>query len=84
VLSGLESPPRETVPVTETRSSQIEEADRLLSERGRQFGRARVALGRSGIAIGFPKDPLLHVSWWVLSAFSLVSIWFWRRHSRDR
>lgn len=45
-------------------------AERLLAERGRDLGggRARVAVGRSGIAVGFPSDPLIHLSWWALAA----------------
>jgi hypothetical protein len=55
--------------------SHVDDAERLLAERGRDLGfaRARVAVGRSGIALGFPKDPMLHVSWWVLSALGLVT-----------
>lgn len=44
----------------------------LLEERGRTFGRVRIAVARSGIAIGFPRDPMLHVSWWALVAIVVV------------
>jgi hypothetical protein len=46
--------------------------ERVLEERGRSFGRVRVAVARSGIAIGFPRDPMLHVSWWALVALVVV------------
>jgi hypothetical protein len=42
-------------------------------------GRVRVAAGRSGVAVGFPNDPLVHVSWWGLVAGALI----WR-HLRRR
>jgi MYXO-CTERM domain-containing protein len=47
----------------------------LLAERGHDLagGRVRVAAGPSGIAVGFPKDPMLHLSWWALLAFALVA-----------
>lgn len=51
----------------------------MLDERGHDFGhpRVRVAVGRSGIAFGFPRDPMLHVSWWAFVAlFALVGIRF--------
>jgi hypothetical protein len=52
--------------VSSTRQDEIE---RLLDERGWNLGagRARIALGRSGIAVGFPRDPMIHVSWWILA-----------------
>jgi len=50
------------------RPDAIEE---LLAERG--FGtRVRVAAGRSGIAVGFPRDPMIHVSWAALLAIAVV------------
>jgi hypothetical protein len=53
------------------RSRRLDEAERLLAERGRVLGfaRARVAVGRSGIVVGFPQDPLIHVSWLVLTGW---------------
>ena len=50
----------------------IENAERLLAERGHTFGSVRVAVGRSGIAVGFPEKPLLHISWWALGALMVV------------
>jgi hypothetical protein len=44
-------------------ASQLDQAERLLSDRGRQIGPVRVAAGRSGLVLGFPRDPMLHVSW---------------------
>jgi hypothetical protein len=46
--------------------------ERMLDERGHTFGRVRIAVARSGIAIGFPRDPMLHVSWWALAAAVVV------------
>ena len=46
--------------------------ERMLDERGHTFGRVRIAFARSGIAIGFPRDPMLHVSWWALVAVLVV------------
>ena len=50
----------------------MENAERLLAERGHTFGSVRVALGRSGVAIGFPERPMLHVSWWAFGALLVV------------
>ena len=52
----------------------MSEVERLLAERGRElrFAPVRVAVGRSGIAVGFPKDPMLHVSWWAMLGFALA------------
>ena len=44
------------------------DVERLLAEQGRTFGPVRIAVGGTGVAIGFPRDPMLHVSWWVLAA----------------
>jgi hypothetical protein len=44
----------------------------MLDEQGRTFGPVRIAVSRSGIAIGFPRDPMLHVSWWALAAAVVV------------
>jgi hypothetical protein len=49
-----------------------ESVARLLEEEGRTFGRMRIAVARSGIAIGFPRDPMLHVSWWAILAVVVV------------
>jgi hypothetical protein len=49
-------------------SNRLEDAERLLDEHGRRLGPARVALGRSGLALGFPRDPMLHISWPALAA----------------
>jgi hypothetical protein len=47
----------------------------LLAERGHDLGlaRIRVAAGRSGVAVGFPEDPMIHVSWWALSALVVLA-----------
>jgi hypothetical protein len=55
------------------RSPRADAIECLLDERGHTFGPVRVAFGRSGIAIGFPRDPMVHVSWWVIAAFVVVA-----------
>jgi hypothetical protein len=58
------------------RSPQIENAQRLLAENGHDVGvfGMRVAAGRSGIAIGFPQDPMVHVSWVVLGGLAVLAV----------
>jgi hypothetical protein len=51
-------------------SSRLAQAERLLDDRGRRIGAIRVAAGRSGVAVAFPRDPMLHVSWVALAAIS--------------
>jgi hypothetical protein len=55
---------------------QLDRAERLLAEHGRDLGigRARVAADRTGVAIGFPADPIVHVSWWVLLALAVLPV----------
>jgi hypothetical protein len=70
--------------VSTPRPEHVIDAERLLDERGRDLGvgRVRVAFGRSGVAIGFPRDPMLHVSWWVLAVIAaLASVRFASRRS---
>jgi hypothetical protein len=71
-------PPREG-----QRSHALEHAEHLLATRGHDlgFGRARVAIGRSGMAVGFPTDPMVHVSWWVLGAIVVAGTWLRRRRA---
>jgi MYXO-CTERM domain-containing protein len=52
---------------------QFDELEHVLAARGRDVGRMRVAAARSGIVVGFPKDPLIHVSWWVLAAAGVLA-----------
>ena len=61
---------------------RLDEIERLLAERGRDLGPlpVRVAAGRSGIAVGFPREPLVHVSWWALAGLALL----WRVLARRR
>ena len=61
---------------------RIETVERLLEERGHDFagGRVRVAAGESGVAFGFPHDPMIHVSWWVLAG--IVALACTRRRLR--
>ena len=54
------------------------DVERLLAEQGRTFGPIRIAVGRTGLALGFPRDPMLHISWWVL-AVVIVAVRLLRR-----
>jgi hypothetical protein len=60
----------ETTAPTSPRADNIE---RLLDERGLAFGPVRIAVGRSGVAVGFPRDPMVHISWWALAAVIVVA-----------
>jgi hypothetical protein len=53
----------------------MDRIETLLAVRGHDLGFAgiRVAAGRSGVAVGFPEDPMIHVSWWVLSALAVLA-----------
>jgi hypothetical protein len=57
-------------------STRIEKVERMLMEHGHElrFTPIRVAVGRSGIAVGFPEDPMFHVSWWVLLALVFLPV----------
>ena len=52
-----------------------DDIERLLADRGHDLAgrRIRVAVVPSGIAVGFPEDPMLHFSWWALLALVLVA-----------
>lgn len=67
----------------EAELTRLEGAERLLADRGRRIGPARLAVGRSGLAVGFPDDPLLHVSWFALAAIGGVSVALARRRARS-
>jgi hypothetical protein len=58
-----------------SRSARFDDLDRLLAERGHDLasGRIRIAAGRSGVAVGFPKAPLIHLAWWALVPLALVA-----------
>jgi hypothetical protein len=58
---------------TAPRSPRTDAVERMLAERGHSFGPVRVAMGRSGVAVGFPRDPMVHVSWWALAAIVVVT-----------
>jgi hypothetical protein len=60
-------------------SRQLERAERLLDDRGRRLGLVRIAAGRSGVAVAFPDDPLLHVSWPALAVACGVLVAIGRR-----
>jgi hypothetical protein len=61
-------------PAAKPQSARLDEVERLLAESGHDLpvARARVAVARSGVALGFPRDPILHLSWWALSAVAGV------------
>jgi len=61
-------------PPAEPGSTRMEKVERMLTEHGHElrFAPIRVAAGRSGIAVGFPEDPMFHLSWWVLLALVLL------------
>jgi hypothetical protein len=61
------------------RSLRTDAVERMLTERGHSFGPVRVAVGRSGVAVGFPRDPMVHVSWWALVAIVVIARIFRRR-----
>jgi hypothetical protein len=63
-------------------SSRIGQAARLLDERGRDVGRLRVAAGRSGVVVAFPRDPMVHVSWLVLAAMTGLAVAIKLRRAR--
>ena len=67
-------------------STRIEKVERLLTEHGHElrFAPIRVAAGRSGIAVGFPEDPMFHVSWWVLLALVSFTAARRRMHRLER
>jgi hypothetical protein len=52
--------------------NRLDAAASLLAERGHDIDPARIAAGRSGVAIGFPEEPLIHVSWLVLAAVAAL------------
>jgi hypothetical protein len=62
--------------------SRFEEIEHVLATRGQSFGLMRVAVTRRGVSVGFPRDPMLHVSWRVISA--IVAIVLAVRLARQR
>ena len=55
--------------------SRIDQVERLLNERGRRIGPVRMAAGPGGVAVAFPRDPVVHVSWAALAAITgLVAV----------
>ena len=61
------------------RSPRADAVERMLAEGGHTFGPVRVAVGRSGVAVGFPRDPMVHVSWWAIAAVVVIVRIFRRR-----
>ena len=68
---------------TETAAARFDDIESLLAERGHDLasGRIRIAAGRSGVAVGFPQKPLIHVSWFALVGI-VVCVGLWRRRRR--
>jgi hypothetical protein len=69
---------------TEPRSARLDELEGLLEAQGHNIGstRVRIAVARSGVVVGFPRDPMIHVSWWVLLAAAVLARAGRRRRSR--
>jgi hypothetical protein len=55
-------------------STRLEHAEELLETHGRRVGPVRVAAGRSGIALAFPRDPMVHISWPALAVISSLIV----------
>ena len=68
-----------------TDGDRFDDIDELLARRGRDVagGRARVAAGKTGIAIGFPEKPVLHVSWGALAGIAVLRAVRRRRRRRN-
>ena len=64
-------------------SERFDDVERLLDDQGHSFasGRIRIAAGESGVAIGFPRRPMIHLSWWALAGIVAV-VCVRRRHRR--
>ena len=56
------------------RSIRIDHAERLLEDHGREVGPVRVAAGKSGFVVGFPRDPMVHISWLALAAVTALVV----------
>jgi hypothetical protein len=63
------------VTAAERGPDRLDHAERLLAEHGHRLGflPVRVAAGRSGVAVGFPREPLVHASWWALLGLAAVA-----------
>ena len=53
-------------------SKHLDNAQRMLDASGVNVGPARVAVGRTGVALGFSESALIHVSWWAIAAALVV------------
>src|SRR5207247_1247926 len=56
-------------------SPHVERAQRMLARGGHDvpFLRPmRLAAGTSGVAVGFPRDPMVHLSWWALAGGAVL------------
>jgi hypothetical protein len=52
----------------------FDELEHALAARGRDLGRMRVATVRSGIVVGFPRDPMIHISWLVVAGLGALAV----------
>jgi hypothetical protein len=61
-------------PSSDPGTERLDAIERMLTESGRDVGStgARVAAGRSGVALRFPGGQMLHVSWLPLCAIALA------------
>lgn len=53
-------------------SEHADSAQRMLDAKGVSVGPVRVAVGRTGVALGFSDSALIHVSWWAIAAALVV------------
>jgi hypothetical protein len=49
-------------------SKHVENAERMLDVSGVNVGPVRVAVGRTGVALGFSENAVIHLSWLALAA----------------
>jgi len=59
----------------------MDNVEQMLADQGHTIGLVRIAFGKSGIAVGFPRDPMLHLSWWAIAALIVMVRLLRRRRS---
>ena len=62
-------------------SPHMDNVEQMLADQGHTIGPVRIAFGKSGIAVGFPRDPMLHLSWWAIAALIVMVRLLRRRRS---
>ena len=62
-------------------SPHTDNVEQMLADQGHTIGPVRIAFGKSGIAVGFPRDPMLHLSWWAIAALIVMVRLLRRRRS---